>query len=137
MALRHGPVNSLGRPKSGPEDGPGQAASNPPFVLYKSNTYPQGDDAMATKPIAIDHVNIFVRDAARSHAWYSDVFGFHTQHTFNFPGTDKLRAAFLSCDPDHAHDIALFAVGEDAPLQQKGQVGLNHVAWRMENLEAL
>ena len=44
---------------------------------------------------------------------------------------------FLSCDPGHAHDIALFAVGEDAPLQQKGQVGLNHVAWRMESLKAL
>jgi len=92
---------------------------------------------MATKPLSIDHVNIFVRDAARSHKWYQDVFGFHTQDTFNFPGTDKLRAVFLSCDPGHAHDIALFAVGEDAPLQQKGQVGLNHVAWRMQNLKDL
>jgi len=92
---------------------------------------------MATKPLSIDHVNIFVRDAARSHKWYSDVFGFHTQDSFNFPGTDKLRAVFLSCDPGHAHDIALFSVGEDAPLQQKGQVGLNHVAWRMESLEDL
>ena len=92
---------------------------------------------MATKPVSIDHVNIFVRDAERSHKWYTDVFGFHTQDTFNFPGTEKVRAVFLACDPGHAHDIALFAVGEDAALQQKGQVGLNHVAWRMASLDDL
>jgi hypothetical protein len=54
-----------------------------------------------------------------------------------FPGTSRLRAAFLACDKDHAHDIALFEVGEDAPGPQKKQVGLNHVAWRMGSLEDL
>ena len=89
------------------------------------------------KPMALDHVNIFVRNAERSHRWYTDILGLHTQDTFNHPGTDKLRAAFLACDPDHAHDIALFEVGEEAALQQKGQVGLNHVAWRMATLDDL
>ena len=28
-------------------------------------------------------------------------------------------------------------VGEDAPLQQKGQVGLNHLAWMMGSLDDL
>ena len=83
---------------------------------------------MAYKPVALDHVNIFVRNAERSHKWYTDVFGLHTQDTMTFPGTGKLRAAFLSCDRDHAHDIALFEVGEDAPGPQKKGVGLNHVA---------
>jgi len=92
---------------------------------------------MPTKPIALDHVNIFVRNAQRSLRWYTDILALHVQDTFNFPGTDKLRAAFLACDPDHAHDIALFEVGEDARLQDKGQVGLNHVAWRMETLDDL
>jgi catechol 2,3-dioxygenase len=92
---------------------------------------------MAYKPAALDHVNIFVRNAERSHRWYTDVLGLHTQDTMNFPGTQKLRAAFLACDPDHAHDIALFEVGEDAPGPEKGQVGLNHVAWRMASLEDL
>jgi len=92
---------------------------------------------MSSKPIALDHVNIFVRNAERSLRWYTDILGLHIQDTFNFPGTDKMRAAFLACDPDHAHDIALFEVGEDAPLQDKGQVGLNHVAWRMGTLDDL
>jgi len=48
-----------------------------------------------------------------------------------------MRAAFLACDPDHAHDIALFEVGDEAALQEKGQVGLNHVAWRMASLDDL
>ena len=92
---------------------------------------------MAHKPVAIDHVNIFVRNAQRSYEWYQDVFGFHTQDIFYHQGTEKPRAVFLSADPDHAHDIALFEVGENAALQEKGQVGLNHVAWRMENLDDL
>ena len=92
---------------------------------------------MAYRPIALDHVNIFVRNAARSHRWYADVFGLHTQDSMNHPGTDRLRAVFLASDPGHAHDIALFEVGEDAPGPQKGQVGLNHVAWRMGSLDDL
>ena len=92
---------------------------------------------MALRPMALDHVNIFVRNAERSHRWYTDVFGLHTQDTMDHPATGKLRAAFLSCDKDHAHDIALFEVGEDAPGPQKGQVGLNHVAWRMASLDDL
>jgi catechol-2,3-dioxygenase len=92
---------------------------------------------MAYKPVSLDHVNIFVRNAERSHKWYTDVFGLHTQDTMTFPGAGKLRAAFLSCDRNHAHDIALFEVGEDAPGPQKKGVGLNHVAWRMGSLEDL
>ncbi len=92
---------------------------------------------MAYKPMSLDHVNVFVRNAERSHRWYTDILGLHTQDTFNHPGTERLRAAFLACDPAHAHDIALFEVGDDAPAQSKGQVGLNHVAWRMATLDAL
>ena len=90
---------------------------------------------MTCRPISLDHVNIYVRNAERSYRWYADVLGLHTQDTFNSPETGKLRAVFLSADPDHAHDIALFEVGEDAALPGKGQVGLNHMAWRMASLE--
>jgi catechol 2,3-dioxygenase len=92
---------------------------------------------MACKPVSLDHVNIFVRNAERSYRWYTDILGLHTQDIFHFPGTERMRAAFLACDPEHAHDIALFEVGDDAQTQQKGQVGLNHVAWRMRNLDDL
>ena len=43
----------------------------------------------------------------------------------------------MSANLDESHEIALMEVGEDAPLQQPGQVGLNHMAWRMGNLDDL
>ena len=90
-----------------------------------------------TKPIALDHVNIYVRNPERSHRWYTEVFGFHTQDIFMHPDGQRMRAAFLSCDPGHAHDVALFDVGDEAPGPEKGHVGLNHVAWRMATLDDL
>ena len=92
---------------------------------------------MGVKPLGLDHVNIFVRNVERSHRWYTDVLSLHTQDTFTHAGSGRLRAVFLAADPDHAHDIALFDVGDDAPVQQKGQVGLNHFAWRMASLDDL
>lgn len=92
---------------------------------------------MTYKPVSIDHVNIYVRNAERSHRWYTDVLGLHTQDTVTSAKTGRPRAVFLAADPQHAHDIALFEVGEDAPGPQKGQVGLNHVAWKMASLEDL
>lgn len=91
---------------------------------------------MSYKPLSIDHVNLYVRDADRSCRWYADVLGLHV--TDSLPAADgKIRIAFLAGDPDHGHDIALVPVGEDAPGQGKGQVGLNHVALRMASLEDL
>lgn len=89
---------------------------------------------MAYKPASLDHVNINVRNAERAHEWYTEIFGLHTQDVFFYPGTERKRAVFLACDSDHAHDIALFDAGEEAMEQQKGQIGLNHVAWRMASL---
>ena len=92
---------------------------------------------MSLRPAALDHVNIYVRNAERSHRWYVDVLGLHTQDIARVPETGRVRGVFLSCDPDHAHDIALFDAGEEAAGPQKGQVGLNHVAWRMASLDDL
>ena len=92
---------------------------------------------MTTRPLSLDHVNIFVRNVERSHRWYTDILSLHTQDVFKHRNSDRLRAVFLSADPDHAHDIALFDVGDDAPLQEKGQVGLNHFAWKMASLDDL
>ena len=92
---------------------------------------------MTTRPLSLDHVNIFVRNPERSHQWYTDILGLHTQDVFKHPDRDRVRAVFLSADPNHAHDIALFDVGDDAPGQEKGQVGLNHFAWKMARLDDL
>jgi catechol 2,3-dioxygenase len=92
---------------------------------------------MTTRPLSLDHVNIFVRNPEHSHKWYTDILGLHTQDVFKHRDRDRVRAVFLSADPNHAHDIALFDVGDDAPGQEKGQVGLNHFAWKMANLDDL
>ena len=86
---------------------------------------------MSYKPRKLGHVNIFVRNAARARDWYADLLGLHT---YGFtPG----RAAFMTSDLGNSHEVALVEVGEDAPGPQKGQVGLNHMAWYMDSLDDL
>ena len=86
---------------------------------------------MSYKPGKLGHVNIFVRNAERARDWYGDLLGLHT---YGFtPG----RAAFMTSDLGNSHEIALVEVGEDAPGPQKGQVGLNHMAWYMDSLDDL
>ena len=86
---------------------------------------------MGYKPKYLGHVNIFVRNVEKSQQWYADVLGLHTYDYM--PG----RAAFLSADLDQSHEVALIQVGDDAPGQAKGQVGLNHMAWMMHSLDDL
>jgi catechol-2,3-dioxygenase len=84
---------------------------------------------MSYTPKYLGHVNIYVRHAERARQWYEDVLGLHT---YDFvPG----RAAFMSANREESHELALMEVGENAPGLQKGQVGMNHMAWRMESLE--
>src|SRR5512145_1946729 len=86
---------------------------------------------MAYTPKYLGHVNIYVRNAERSQQWYADVLGLHTYDLI--PG----RAAFMSADLEQSHEVALIQVGEDAAGPQKGQVGLNHMAWMMSTLDDL
>jgi len=86
---------------------------------------------MSHTPKHLGHVNIYVRNAERSRQWYEEILGLHT---YDFkPGW----AAFMSADINQSHEVALMQVGDDAPLQQKGQVGLNHMAWMMHSLDDL
>ena len=71
---------------------------------------------MSYRPKYLGHVNIYVRNAERSHQWYEDVLGLHTYDYM--PG----RAAFMSADQEQSHEVALIQVGDDAPLQQKGRL---------------
>ena len=86
---------------------------------------------MSYRPKYLGHVNVYVRNVERSHEWYTDVLGLHVYDYI--PG----RAAFLSADLDQSHEVALMQVGDDAPLQQNRQVGLNHMAWMMRSLDDL
>ena len=49
---------------------------------------------MPNRPAALDHVNIYVRNAARSHQWYTEVLGLHTQDVSHFPDTGKVPLTF-------------------------------------------
>ena len=86
---------------------------------------------MSYKPRNLGHVNIYVRNAERSRQWYEDVLGLHT---YDFKVG---RAAFMSADKEVSHEIALMEVGDNALGPQKGQVGLNHMAWYMDSLDDL
>lgn len=86
---------------------------------------------MSYTPSHLGHVNIYVRNAEASRQWYEAVLGLHT---YDFR---QGRAAFMSANRDESHEIALLEVGADAPGPQRGQVGLNHMAWRMASLDDL
>jgi catechol 2,3-dioxygenase-like lactoylglutathione lyase family enzyme len=45
---------------------------------------------MTVRPVALDHVNVYVRNVERSLQWYTDVLGLHTQDTFTSPETGRL-----------------------------------------------
>jgi catechol 2,3-dioxygenase len=79
----------------------------------------------------LGHVNMYVRDPEKSAEFYRRILGLHTYHVA--PG----RAVFLSANKEKSHEVALMSVGADAPLQQKGQVGLNHMAWMVDTLDEL
>ena len=68
---------------------------------------------MAKRPMYLQHVNIYVRNAERSKKWYEDLLGLHTYEYR--PGW----AAFMSADEEQSHEVALMQLGDDAPLQQK------------------
>jgi catechol 2,3-dioxygenase len=86
---------------------------------------------MAKRPMYLGHVNIYVRNAEKSKDWYENLLGLHTYEYR--PGW----AAFMSADTDQSHEVAVMQLGDDAPLQQRRQVGLNHMAWRVESLDDL
>ena len=83
------------------------------------------------KKMYLGHVNLYVRDSDVSREWYERVLGLHCYH--HRPGV----ASFMSADLDQSHEVALMTLGKDAPLQAKGQVGLNHLAFMVESLDLL
>jgi catechol 2,3-dioxygenase len=68
----------------------------------------------------LGHVHLKVRDIERSLAFYTDVLDLDVTERYG-------RFAFLTFG-DHHHDLALQAVGEDAPGPGRG-VGLYHAAF--------
>ena len=83
----------------------------------------------------LNHAVLYVRDAARSAAFYTDVLGFTTVMEMGAGQAVFLRAGGSTND----HDLGLFTVGSsaaDSPAG-RGSVGLYHLAWEVSTLGEL
>lgn len=81
----------------------------------------------------LNHAVLYVRDAQRSAAFYTEVLGFRP--VMEMPGAVFLQAP----DSTNDHDLGLFGIGEGAGQSSagRGQVGLYHLAWEVDTLEEL
>src|SRR5436853_6584856 len=82
----------------------------------------------------LNHAVLYVRDVARSLAFYRDVLGFRVK--VEMPG----RAVFLQAEGStNDHDLGLFAVGAGAGPSGAGRstVGLYHLARAVDTLAEL
>lgn len=83
---------------------------------------------------ALNHAVLYVRDAARSAAFYRETLDFRV--VAEIPGGVFLQAP----GSDNDHDLGLFSIGDGAapsPAGQGGAVGLYHLAWEVATLSDL
>ncbi|MBE1488622.1 VOC family protein [Plantactinospora soyae] len=85
----------------------------------------------------LNHAVLFVRELARSVAFYRDVLGFRpvAMTPDGFDGAAFLQAPGSTND----HDLGLFEVGAAAGPSGAGRttVGLYHLAWEVDTLDEL
>jgi catechol 2,3-dioxygenase len=86
---------------------------------------------MSTTPREIGHVVLNVTDVERSARFYRDVVGFQLAR-YRPDGS----AAFLTCGVVH-HNLALFKAPAGARPIEKGAIGLNHFAFRLDDYATL
>ena len=83
----------------------------------------------------LNHAVLYVRDAARTAAYYREVLGFRV--VFEMAGG---QAIFLQAPGStNDHDLGLFTIGEGAGPSAAGRstVGLYHIAWEVDTLDEL
>ena len=83
----------------------------------------------------LNHAVLYVRDASRTAAFYTDVMGFTTVMEMGGGQAVFLRAGGSTND----HDLGLFTIGESATASPagKGAVGLYHLAWEVPTIDDL
>ena len=83
----------------------------------------------------LNHAVLYVRNTARSVAFYRDVLGFRVKAELPQGAGAFLQAPSSTND----HDVAVFAVGDRAGASTAGRatVGLYHLAWEVETLSDL
>ena len=80
----------------------------------------------------LNHAVLYVRDADRSAAFFTEVLGFRRLGAYAIPGTAFLQAGGSTND----HDLGLFSIGDQAADSPAGRaaVGLYHLAWEVDTL---
>ncbi len=86
---------------------------------------------MSITPREIGHVVLNVTDVERSTKFYRDVVGFQVSRF-----RPDASAAFLTCGIVH-HNLALFKAPKGARPAEKGAIGLNHFAFRVDDYPTL
>jgi len=85
----------------------------------------------------LNHAVLYVHDAARSAAFYTEVLGFRRvpMGPEGWDGAVFLQAPGSTND----HDLGLFSVGAGAGPSEAGRrtVGLYHLAWEVDTLDEL
>ena len=81
------------------------------------------------EPMQLGHVNIRVKDPARSEEVYTEVLGLEVTHR-------RETILFLSSN-DLSHELAISPLGADAPGPDNSRVGTNHNAWQMASFDDL
>lgn len=80
----------------------------------------------------LNHAVLRVRDLERSLAFYSDVLGFET-----VARAGNVMAFMRAPGSENHHDLGLARVGPNAPPPNERGVGLYHLAWEVDEIEAL
>jgi catechol-2,3-dioxygenase len=81
----------------------------------------------------LNHAVLYVRDARRAAAFYTEAFGFEVVADYGDGAAIFMRAA----GTENHHDLGLFSIGPQAPLPEPGRVGLYHLAWQVETIHDL
>ena len=83
----------------------------------------------------MNHAVLYVRDARRTMAFYTDVLGF-------IPVIEHEAGAYVfmrAPASNNHHDVAFFTIGAEAGATQAGKstVGMYHIAWEVPTLHDL
>jgi catechol-2,3-dioxygenase len=80
----------------------------------------------------LNHAVLRVRDLERSVAFYADVLGLQT-----VARAGTMMAFMRAPGSENHHDLGLARVGTNAPPPNERGVGLYHLAWEVDEIEAL
>jgi len=86
---------------------------------------------MSYAPKQLGHLVMRVRDLDRSLDFYTRIMGLTIMEK------TPSGTVFMSANTEKSHELAIRAIGLDAPGPDSSRVGQAHMAWQMESFEDL